>query len=272
MNDSGCRRTRRFSMGRLPLAVVVALVAGLVASGSALAGEKAENSYELSDKTTFTLTGKRVSGACQVKLPVLELGVDEAGVERRMISQDPTTCKATFEMGTPPAEVIAKWRADTKTQTDAGRANASKRNLAGRDVVARTLAAHKLKTANYKVWYRDLIGQTLNSVHSVITFQWGHSCLNAVNRYSLYYWYSFSGWVRDWKSAYHQGGCNQRSRTSTAHYTNAQFCWPLSTTTVLYDDIRAIGKNNGTIAGAIMTGVFVNGACFSIFGYDALWS
>lgn len=269
---------RRPSLRATLVALAAAAAFGLVVHGQARAEGEAETGapqwvattqdYALDQSRTVTLRGTKTGpGSCIFSYPELELPVGEDALESRQLSADFSTCDATFEIGKPPQSVVSGLRAESMIAAKKAALNENP------STNVRRLASHQVRAAKYKVWWRDLPGLELNSTSSHVTFLWGHSCATAVARYSLFSWASWSGWIKNYGYGSNQTACNEVSRTSYAKFTNSTFCaWAGLTSRTYYQGIRATGKSNGAIAGAITGYSQFTGACAPVFAHTMLWS
>jgi hypothetical protein len=204
-----------------------------------------------------TLKGKpNAQGGCTVSAPRLQLAPGQRAIQADQTSIDSTTCSSTWQIGTPASTVLPSG-ADYTSSNSA---------ILGSAVSAASLVS---SSGYERAWTEDLIGLTLTSDKTNISWAWDGTCVRAASGSANWTWSSGSGWG----SPYNNGvwistNCNNSQVWSQASFKNSIFCWPI-TTYSSYSGVTAEGTYNGGLYGWV-NNMSYSGACLPLFLHSQL--
>lgn len=211
--------------------------------------------------SALTLKGKpNRQGGCTVTPPRLQLAPGQNAIQADQTSIDPTTCASTWQVGTPASTALPSG-ADYTSSNSA---------IFGSSATGAALAASLVSSSAYeRAWTEDLIGLTLTSDKTNISWAWDGTCVRSASGSANWTWSSGSGWGSPYNNgAWISTSCNNSHVWSQASFQNSIFCWPI-TTYSSYSGVTVQGSFNGALNGWVNS-MSYSGACLPLFLHSQL--
>jgi hypothetical protein len=251
------RRPFLFILPALSAAVLLS-----AATASATTFRAGTSGTSLRNASAVTLKGKpNAQGGCTVSAPRLQLAPGQRAIQADQTSIDSTSCSSTWQIGTP---------ASTALPSGADYTSSSSATYGSAATGAAVSAASLVSSSGYeRAWTEDLIGLTLTSDKTNISWAWDGTCVRSASGSANWTWSSGSGWGSPYNNgAWISTSCNNSHVWSQASFKNSIFCWPI-TTYSSYSGVTAQGSFNGTLSGWV-NNMSYSGACLPLFLHSQL--
>lgn len=149
---------------------------------------------------------------------------DGPGVtEEREVASSTEDCIMVTEIGRQP----------TQRENPIGLRTELETAVVGRDALADAPAAQATtRSARHKTYYEDPPGIDVNSAETHVTWTYSGGCVTSSrDHYTVYGWYSPSGWRKDSSSTTSYRYCGYARTTSNSYFFNGAFCFGIDTRT-----------------------------------------